>query len=351
MENNSYEYINDEYKSQIDEIPNIMKDTLNEFIQNEKIHFHNLKLKKRKLKKIKTIIITGSNNEYHTSKAIASNIELLTGKNTFVLDSFEMINTRAVLDNTVLVVIVSPNSNNQQAVAIAKRVKESDAMLIAISNTETGELDEYCKNKISIELDNSVSDFCKEYLLLALLGLHLGYKMKYIPKLTVSVTLKLCQMLPGNSILSGRNKFELKKAADIISKYESILFCGYSADEGIADELAHSLRKINKTPAFSMSLCQIDSSLYALKNTLVVIIISSGADIDIINYHLNHLRQNGIDTLIFTTESISNDLCIKDSIVTVTDSIPLFNPATLTTSVLQTAILNNEIQENADLSA
>ena len=126
---------------------------------------------------------------------------------------------------------------------------------------------------------------------------------------------------------------------------------GYGADEGIANEVASALRKICSKRAFSLELCQADSSLGALGDILLIAIISNNADLEIINHRLSLLRQSGIDTLIFTTEGISSELCIDDGIVTVSDSIALFNPVTLASSVYQTAVLNVESDTKNDLSA
>ena len=83
----------------------------------------------------------------------------------------------------------------------------------------------------------------------------------------------------------------------------------------------------------------------------MIAIISNNADLEIINHRLSLLRQSGIDTLIFTTESISGELCIDDGIVTVSDSIALFNPVTLASSVYQTAVLDAQNDTKNDLSA
>ena len=53
------EYITQQYKDEIDRIPEVLKQTLDAFLKNDMPYFGTLHLKKRRLKKIKTIIIAG----------------------------------------------------------------------------------------------------------------------------------------------------------------------------------------------------------------------------------------------------------------------------------------------------
>lgn len=345
------EYIPNNLKSQINDISEDIKSTLCELIKNDRIHFNSLNLSKHKARRIETIIITGTGNEYNIAKSAAYNIEMLTGKNTIALNSYEMMSNRATLNKSTLVIILSPEGENQPALESARRAKNQGAMLIAITDKEESEVAEFCKNKIEISNNGSVYTPCKEYLYLALLGLFIGQKTKNLPKLTVSVTLKIAQMLVGATVLSDRSKNELSKALGVISRYNNLLLCGFGADEGIADTLAQAFRRINRINANSIPLCQIDFSITAQPSCLVIAIISSGAYTDIVNHRLTQMRENGINTLIFTTENISSELCIKDSIVTVTDSIPLFNPVILAASILQTAILAYDDEKDEILSA
>lgn len=345
------EYITQQYKTEIDQIPETLKQTLNEFIKNDKPCFNSLHLKKRQLKKIKTIIIAGQADEYNTAKAAAFNIELLTGINSFAVNLAELCSTRVVLNASVMVVILSQNGESPIANTVALRVKQQGALAVAVTQIAESELAQLCKNKIIADCFDSICRFCKEYLILALLGIYIGYKTKNLPRLTVSVTSKIAQMLSGSTVLSSRSKHELSGAVDVINHYSEIVVCGYGADEGVADEVASTLRKISSLHAFSLPFCQADSSLNSLDDTLLIVIISNNADLEIINHRLSLLRQSGIDTLIFTTESISGELCIDDGIVTVSDSIALFNPVTLCASVYQTSVLNVENDLSNDLSA
>lgn len=345
------EYISQQYKTEIEQLPDELKQMLDEFIKNDKPCFNSLHLKKRRLKKIKTIILTGQSDEYNTSKTAAFNLELLTGINCFALNLAELCSTRVVLNSSILVIILSQNGESPIASTVAQRIKQQGALAIAVTQSAESELAQLCKNKIITDCNDSVCRFCKEYLILALLGIYIGYKAKNLPRLTVSVTLRIAQMLAGSTVLSSRSKHELLSANEVINRYSGIVICGYGADEGIADEVASAMRKISSKRAVSLSLCQADSTLCVFNDTLIIAIISNDTDIDIINNRLSLLRQSGIDTLIFTTESISGELCIDDGIVTVSNSIPLFNPVTLASSVYQTAMLEEANEANGDLSA
>ena len=345
------EYITQQYKDEIDRIPEVLKQTLDAFLKNDMPYFGTLHLKKRRLKKIKTIIIAGQADEYNTSKSAAFNLELLTGINCFALNLSELCSTRVVLNSSVMVIILSQNGESPIASTVALRVKQQDALAVAVTQNAESELAQLCKSKIIADCFDSICRFCKEYLILALFGIYIGYRTKNLPRLTVSVTSKIAQMLSGSTVLSNRSKHELSGAIEVINRYSGIVVCGYGADEGVANEVASALRKICSKRAFSLELCQADGSLNALGDILLIAIISNNADLEIINHRLSLLRQSGIDTLIFTTESISGELCIDDGIVTVSDSIALFNPVTLASSVYQTAVLDAQNDTKNDLSA
>ena len=57
---------------------------------------------------------------------------------------------------------------------------------------------------------------------------------------------------------------------------------------------------------------------------------------------VNKIKSLYSSTLIFTTESIAQECNLKDGIVTVEDSIPLFNPITVTGALYKTLSCIND---------
>ena len=55
-------------------------------------------------------------------------------------------------------------------------------------------------------------------------------------------------------------------------------------------------------------------------------------------YYLNSIREQCPNTIIYTTKNTAQELRIADGIVTVDDSIPLFNPITILTALEQTIL-------------
>lgn len=331
------------YKEEILYTSRAIKEAYKSLTKDGRINLPSLKLNHRELERIDQIILTGSGSSYFVAKTFEATMELLTDVKTVAIPSIELMSTKGVIDKNTLVIAISHSGENLNTIDAVKRAKDNSAKIIAITDNNMSYLARFCKNAIapSSATSHNLWAYQVDYLALSILGIYLGGKIGYMSDLYISVTLKLAEMLQGKLGYSARNKNELIPVAREISGYHQIIVTGYNSDLGLAEEIASKVRTIANLPAFPLAIDQI----MPLPNTIIIPIISNSTDLEIITPYLKAIKDNA-PMIIFTTDTIAEELEIKDGVVTVSDNLPLFNPITLATSLYQTALLidsnNNE---------
>lgn len=346
MPSNSYIENHYTYGEEIISVSSVIKEAYQYLTKDGRLNLKDIRLNHRELERIDQIILTGSGNSYFVAKTGESTIELLTDVTTRAIPANELMSTKGIIDKSTLVVAISHFGENLDTIDAVKRARRNGAKIITITDNNLSYLARTCKNIINpncdfSSLNYSLCAYQVDYFALTLLGIYLGGKIGYMSDLYISVTLKLAEILQGKLGYSTRNKNELIAVAREISGYDQIIITGYNSDYGIAQEVASKIRTISQLPAFSLPIDQITP----LPNTIIIPIISNSTDLDIISPYLKSVKDKA-PMLIFTTDTIAEELEIKDGIVTVGDSLPLFNPITLTTSLYQTTLLLNSNKNN-----
>ena len=223
------------------------------------------------------------------------------------------------------------------------KVYSTDGAKVIAVAPEESTLYKMCKSVIPLsEYADSICGFCEEYFLLSLLSVYFGGKLGTMPKLNISVTLKLAEMLSGKLSFSSHGKKALEEAADYMTSFSDIIFCGYASDEASAREISECFRIYGGIKAYSLPIYDIRENSVNAQSTLIVPIITNNANAALINMQVNKIKSLYSSTLIFTTESIAQECNLKDGIVTVEDSIPLFNTITVTGALYKTLSCIND---------
>lgn len=326
----------------IDDLPLMIKAALENSTQKEKLKFSQIKIGKSYLQGLKMIILTGDSSSYCASEAAAYNTELLCDIPTVSVHSQLLMNTRGIPAKDTLVIACSKSGEETDTVFAAKRAIKNGAKVIAVAPEEST-LYKMCKSVIPLsEYADSICGFCEEYFLLSLLSLYFGGKLGTMPKLNISVTLKLAEMLSGKLSFSSHGKKALEEAADYMTSFSDIIFCGYASDEASAREISECFRIYGGIKAYSLPIYDIRENAVNAESTLIVPIITNNANAALINMQVNKIKSLYSSTLIFTTESIAQECNLRDGIVTVEDSIPLFNPITVTGALYKTLSCIND---------
>lgn len=325
-------------QEELNEVPNILKQSLNEFIHKDAIKIQQVKLRKKYLQNLQTIIITGSGASYHTANTMARNAELIYDIPTYAIHSKELMNTRGIPDRNTLVIALSKTGNENDTVFAVKRAMRNGAKVIAVT-VKDSELGAMCKNYMELnEQCEGLCEFQEEYMMLCVLSLYMGAKAGTVPKLNISLCLKLAQMLTGKLSFSALSKKAINEAGSYISSFDNIVFTGYSSDGSLAQYMAQKYREYTSKPAFAVPIYEAEENCMELEKTLIIPILSNNAHLPLIMPMVNSIKKNCPDTLIFTTQSIAQEGEIKDGILTVEDSIPLLNPIILSQAICQALI-------------
>lgn len=330
--------LNPTLQEELNEVPNTIKQLLNEFVHNETLKLPQVKLRKNYLKTVQTVIITASGASYHIASAMARNAELLYDIPTYAIHSRELMNTRAILGKNTMIIALSKTGNENDTVFAAKRALRNGAKVVAIT-VKDSELGALCKNYMELsEQCEGLCEFQEEYMMLCLLSLFMGAKTGIVPKLDISLCIKLAQMLVGKLSFSNLSKAAINEAGSYISSFENIVFTGYSSDEALAGYIAQKFREYTAKPTFAVPIYEAEESCIELEKTLIIPIISNSAHLPLVLPMINNIRKNCPDTLIFTTQNIAQEGEIKDGILTVEDSIPLLNPIILSQAICHSLI-------------
>lgn len=336
---------NEILRQDIDDLPEMIKVALENSTQKEKLKFSGVKIGKGYLQGLKMIIFTGGDSAYNASEAVAYNTELLCDIPTVAIHSQLLMNTRGIPTKDTLVIATSKSGEDTDTVFAAKRALKNGAKVIAVA-PEDSTLYKMCKGVIPLsEYADSICGFCEEYFLLSLLSVYFGGKLGTMPKLNISVTLKLAEMLSGKLSFSSHGKRALEEAADYMTSFSDIVFCGYASDEAIAKEISECFRTYGGIRAYSLPIYDIKETAAKNDGTLIVPIITNNANAALINMQVNKIKSLYLNTLIFTTESIAQECNLRDGIVTVEDSIPLFNPITVSGALHKTLSCINDNNE------
>lgn len=339
---------NNLYENDISEIAQTIKRFLGDVAQKDRISLPTLKLGRHTLKSLSEIILTGSGQSFYAAEAMAHNIEMLTDLPTYAIPSALLKGTRGVLYRDAIVIAVSQSGESFDTIDAVRRAQKNKTRVVAITAKDST-LAKMCKNKLLLpEISGVLCTFQNTYFALCVLGMYIGFSLGCMTKINMSVALKFAQMLPGKLSFTQNSKSELGEANKYISKFKTVILCGYSSDEAVAKSLADKFRLILNKSVFALPIYEVPSSCLDLNNTLIIPIISNGAYVPIVKRYAENIKAACNDTVIYTTKSVAQELELTDGIVTVDDSIPLFNPITIATVMQQTLIETESETNSAD---
>lgn len=324
--------------------PSKIKKLCDKYIENNKLLINDIKISQHVLDRINRIIITGDTEEFNVAKATAINMELLCDTETIAIPSSHLMGCIGYLDKETLVIPISNNGESLNTITAVKRAKSYGAKIISItsnSHSYLARLSDYIINTDCYQ--NQISSFISNYFMLSLLGIYLGGKIGYMNDLHISLALKMAEHLQGKTSAA------IKANINTNIENDSIIISGFATDFGIACEMAQNFRKIAHKNAFCVPLEEITNNYeHILKNNTLLIIICTNAEFDTIIPSLEKINQL-CDPIIYTTENIANDIKFCKNIIAVGDTLPLFNPITISSAIISTIL--GSIPNKNELSA
>lgn len=305
------------------------------YTTKDSLDFSKIGFSKRTLERISRIILTANGEEYNIAETICTNMELLSDIETVSMSSNLLMGATGYIDKDTLVIGISNSGEDMPTVSAIKRAKRYGAKTIAVTNNNLSYLARICDGTITT-FDCGVNAFQISYMALSMFAVYLGDKVGYMSDLHISLALKMAELLQGKLYSAIRNKQNID-----IDNSKNIIVSGFSTDYGVAKEIATGLRKTCGINAFSVSLDEMPSYYNMVENSVVLVPVSTNADFDVVLDNLKKLCAIS-NPIVFTTDNIANDLSFCQNVITVGDTLPLFNPITIATA-MKSAIENIQI--------
>lgn len=340
-----YEYVDNEFGN-IDTIftlPNKINSVCEKYILKSHLNEEKFKIPRRILEKVDRIIITACNGEYNVAKAACNNIELLSDVETLAINSNMLMGAFGYIDKYTLVLAISNSGEDMPTIKAVKRAKGYGAKIIALTSNKISYLGRISDYVLDTFFDDSFS-FQINYLVLALFGVFLGDKIGYTTDLHTTLALKMSEMLQGKISSAIRNKQIVDFDFD-----KNIIVSGFGTDYGVAREIALGFRNLCHNNAFAVSLDELLGYKEILKNSTLMICVSSNADFDVITTIVEKVSEY-TSPILYTTDNIANDFSFCENVIAVGDILPLFNPITISTAMYNTITKQIDIKNNKALA-
>lgn len=344
----------------IDEIfycPLTIKTVYKSFVTGDSLTIPNLKISRHGIDRLARIIITGAGESYSSARLGAYYFGMLCDVPVYCMPSGELANYPFTFDNKTLVIAVSNSGENPATIAVAKRAKSAGARTIALTQCASSYLAQITDTCICTGYDlpnDSIMGFISAYQSLAFLALYFGNRSGVVDELYLSVALKMAESLSGKVSSAVKSVPQLERSADLISDARRIITTGYLGDYALAMEAGDKLRKIAGIDSVAVQLDELEQMLgLSAEYTLIVAFISDDRCLQTTLSYLRRARCLGASVLIYTASAIEEEIRDFDSIVSINDTIPLFNPVPIICSFYKSAIIASEnagalpLQQNA----
>ena len=306
--------------------PLAVKETVGEFVSRSQLKFEKLRLNRRGAERIKNVIITGSGPALNAARLGAYNFEMLTDIPTLSLPSGELRYSGEIIDKGTLIIAVSKSGESEDLAACIRRCEKLGAKTMTLTSNKNSQLSRLCDDTI---LTSPLDEFISSYLALAFFMLYLGYKNDIITEVHLNVTIKLAEMLAGKVSSSIKNTPLTENTAKRIQNSYRVLITGLGADGYAAAEAARIIRAKTKINAVSCHCCELAAEdKEMLSGSLVLAFVTNKELAQKSLRYIRRIKTLGAEVIIITTEGIETDIPDFREILTIPDSVPLFNPVT-----------------------
>lgn len=335
--------------------PLAVKNAFASFVSGDKLNIPDLKFSRHSIERLSRIIITGTGEAYCSAVLGERAFGTLCDVPVYAVPSSELARSHHILDKSTLVVAVSASGEDMDTITAVKRARMMNARTLAITCNRLSYLADI-SSLVVCPMDyfdinfTSLRGFVSMYISLAFVALYFGNKSGVVSDLYLSVAIKMAESLAGKVTSSVKSSPQLELCADLISSASVVIATGYLGDYALALDACDKLISLAGINAFSCQLGEIEGRYSSvLDGATVVAFISDDSNLDSVMSYLRSLRSRGCSVIIFTASAIEEEIYDFESIVSINDSIPLFNPVPIIASFYKTTLLCN--QSNTSLEA
>ncbi|MBR3149781.1 MAG: SIS domain-containing protein [Eubacterium sp.] len=307
------------------------KEVYQRFAKNSKLNFDSVKLSKRSVERLSRIILVGEGSSYNSALYCRHMLEMMTDIPSFAYPAGEFRYAKGVIDKNTLVIAVSHRGDAPDTLACVSRAESVGAKTLAVTGSDTSSLallsDKLLFTGCDLSYGVSLRTFIGESLCLALLSLYIGVKDDVVTDLYLNVAIKMAEIISGKIASAVKDNTAYVNAVNLISAADTVYACGIGADFSAAREAADKMRRITGKSCFALTLGEL--ALYgenSLCGTTVLAFATNRDRAPACDVMLSRIKTLGARVVLFTTESIEEDITAFDTVISVNDTLPIYNP-------------------------
>lgn len=301
------------------------------FVKNGALNLDALKLTKRAVERISRIVLVGEGSSYNAALFGMRLFEMLSDIPCAVYRSGEFIYSKCVLDKNTLVIAVSHRGETADTLSCVRRAVSAQAQTLALTSTKTSSLSLICERTMLTDSDyynsSSLCSFIYSSMSLALLALYIGMRDSVVTDIYLTMALKMAELLSGKIASAVKDNTAYSAAVNTVLQCERIYTCANSVDYSAALETADKIRRVANKDCTAVPISEIvtyPSDL--IMGAAVLVFETSKVKGVFCELQLSRLQALGAKIILFTTENLEDDITHYDTVISVNDTLPIFNP-------------------------
>ena len=301
------------------------------FVKNGVLNLDSLKLTKRAVERISRIIVVGEGSSYNAALFGARLFEMLTDIPCAAYRSGEFVYSKCVLDKNTLVVAVSHRGETADTLSCVRRAASAQAQTLALTSTKTSSLALLSERTMLTDSDycdsSALCSFIYSSMSLALLALHIGERDMVVTDMYLTMALKMAELLSGKIASAVKDNTAYASAVKTVLNSNRVYTCANSADYSAALETADKIRRLSGLNCTAVPISEIVTYPSDLIMGAAVLVFETSKDKGLFcELQLSRLQALGAKVILFTTENIEDDITHSDTVISINDTLPIFNP-------------------------
>lgn len=296
---------------EICEQPTVIRRILENYVENLKLNFRNVKINQDFIKKIDRIVIVGCGSAYHAGMVGKYVFEEITGLvcETELASEFRYRNP--FLTEKTLVIAISQSGETADTIAAIKEAKLKNARVLSIVNTEgsaIARLSDYVIHTLAgPEIAVATTKgYTSQLLCLYLLAIYFGEIKNTIDYETKENLLLELAKIPTKTeeIINGKEK--IARMAEKYKNEKNVFFIGRNIDYAASLEASLKLKEISyiHSEAFAAGELKHGTISLIFEGTPVIAISSVDFLRDKLMSNVKEVEARGARVLIATTENV-----------------------------------------------
>ncbi len=298
---------------EIHEQPDVIKNTVNYFLQDGKLNLSELKLTDKQLSEIDSIIITGCGSAYHVGIVAQYVIEDLARIPVRVEIASEFRYRKHVLTGRELVIVISQSGETADSLAALRDMKERGIKTVAVVNVVGSsiarEADGVLYTKAGPEISVATTKaYSAQLIAMYLIALKFASLRKTLTEAYYDSLINELVSLPDKISRVLENKSEVQKFASEMVDKKDVFFIGRGIDYAICVESSLKLKEISYIHSEAYAAGELKHGTISLieNGTLVMGILTQSELIEKTVSNLKETESRGAYVAVLATEGNDN---------------------------------------------